>query len=76
MTADDFYRTMIELLHRRPFLTFTVELSNGNRIEIDRPSVAIRGGVAAFIARGGRPIPLDAEDVKQIIDAPAQQPSS
>lgn len=69
MTPESFYREMTTMLHREPFQPFVVEFLDGQRIVIDQPkSVAIRGGVAGHIARGGRPVPIDCEDVKQIVD--------
>ncbi len=72
MTADDFYRTMIEKLDRKPFQPFAVELNDGRRVEIDRPkSVSIRGGVAACSTRESIYVRVESNDVKQIIDIPA-----
>lgn len=71
MTAEDFSRTLKELMHRDPFQSFVVELFDGRQIEIDRPkSLAFRGGLAAGFARGRRPVRIDSDDVKQIVHAP------
>jgi len=73
MTDDDFYRTMLQKLERKPFHPFTVEMNDGRRVEIDRPkTVSIRGGVAACSTRDCIYVRVDAEDVREIVDAPAK----
>jgi hypothetical protein len=68
MSADDFYRAMIEKLDREPFRPFSVELNDGRRVEIIRPrSVSIRGGVAACSTKDSIYVRVDCDDVKQII---------
>ena len=71
MTADVFYRTFIEKLERKPFQPFAVELNDGRRVNIDRPKVAIRGGVAVCTTKERLFVRVDNEDVKQIVDIPA-----
>jgi hypothetical protein len=72
MTADNFENTLEELLTRKPFRAFTIELNTGRRFEIDHPrATVIRQGVAVFVAPGPVPIRIDHDSVSQIIDAPA-----
>jgi len=76
MTAENervlFDRVLLELRQRTPYWAFTVELSSGRRFEVDLPdALAVRDGVAVFIAPGGHPIWFDHENVNQIITVPA-----
>lgn len=72
MTAESFDRVLQALRQRKPFQVFTVELSGGNRFEVDHPgAIVVRDGVAVFLAPGGIPIWFDHESVSQIEGAPA-----
>ncbi len=72
MTWDHFEQLIQHHLNRSPFRIFTVELYGGKRFEIDHPhSVAVKDGVAVFIAPGGVPVWFDHDSVNQIIDASA-----
>lgn len=74
MTADDFYRTMIEKLDREPFQPFVVEMNDGSRVQIDEAdSVAIRGGLAICTTKEALFVRVDNADVRQIVDVPADQ---
>lgn len=76
MTADHFDSIMNELLERRPFRIFTIELDGGRRFEVDYPHAMMsREGVAAFLAPGGVPILFDHDGVNQVIAAPASAES-
>lgn len=71
MTADEFDRAIMEKLDRLPFQAFTIELIDGNRLEIDRPfSVAIRGGRAACFSGGKLHLETRSEQVSNVLDAP------
>ena len=68
-TPEELDRTLIERLNRRPFQTFVVELTDGRRIVVDRPGMAIRDGIAAYIARGKKRVYFfNWKDVKQVAD--------
>jgi hypothetical protein len=68
MTQETFENTLRTLMRRRPFFPFTVELDNGERIEVDAPnSVAWGGGAAAFLNERGEPSFFACEQVKQFI---------
>ena len=51
MSPEEFVNTLSDLLERKPFQRFTVELHNGKRLEFDRPTLAYRGGSASGFAR-------------------------
>lgn len=68
MTTEEFGRKLSELLSAEPFESFVVELETGNQIEIDRPSLAYRGGSAVGFDRGGNYIRIDCGGVKRIIE--------
>lgn len=54
--------------HRNPFRPFSVAMVNGDRFEVDHPdALAVRDGVALFVALGGVPVIFDHEGVSQII---------
>ena len=55
MTEEHFEQTLRELMSRKPFRVFTIELHGGRRFEVDDPTVtALRSGVAVFLAPGAR----------------------
>lgn len=68
MDAGAFNATMTAFRDRRPFRPFTVALVNGDRYEVDHAgALAIREGVALYVAPGSVPIFFDHEGVSQII---------
>jgi hypothetical protein len=68
MERDNFEKSLRAFQRRRPFQTFTVELTSGDRLQIDRPeAMVLRSGVAVYISSQGVPSILDHEDVSQII---------
>lgn len=68
MTAANFTNVLEQFRNRHPFQVFTVELLNGQRLEIDHPGAFFaRDGVAVFIAPGGIPHWFDHESVLQFI---------
>ena len=71
MAAEEFDRLLIGLQQRSPFLPFTIELQGGERFEVDQPAVAVRDGVAVYLAPGGASIWFDHDGVSQIIVAPS-----
>jgi hypothetical protein len=68
MTAQEFTTQMLELLRRRPFVPFDVELVTGERFTIDREDVtSCDGGSAIFGEKDDGPIHLfDYVDTKKI----------
>jgi len=51
MTADIFDKALIELLDRKPFTAFVVELDNGERFEVMHANgVVLRDGKAFYVA--------------------------
>ena len=73
MTWEHFAGLLEHHLDRRPFRPFVVDLHGEKRYEVDHPhSVAVKDGVAAFIAPGGVPVWFDHESVIQIVDAPSE----
>ena len=67
MTARDFKQLLIGLQESTPFVPFTVELQGGERFEVDRPTVAVRDGVAVYLGPGGAPICFDHDRAKRFI---------
>jgi len=73
MQLEHFEQLLQHHLERRPFHVFVLDLQGGKRYEVDHPhSVALKDGVAVFIAPGGVPVWFDHESVTQIADAPAE----
>ena len=72
MTEQHFEQMLHELLGRRPFRVFTIELHGGRRFEIDAPDItALRAGVGVFLSPGGAPIYFDHDSVNHVYDMPA-----
>jgi len=69
MDRDTFDSTIRAFKQRKPFRPFTVAMANGDRLEIDYPeALAIREGVALFVAPGGVPVIFDHEGVSRLSD--------
>ncbi len=69
MTADRFGQLLEEFLSRRPFRPFRVELSTGERFEIDHSgAVSHRDGFAVFVGPGTKIHYFDNDSVVQFID--------
>lgn len=67
MTEEHFERTLRTFWHRKPFRSFTVALVNGDRFQVDHPeALALRSGVAVFVATDGTPTVFDHESVSQV----------
>jgi hypothetical protein len=68
MDRDTFDGVIRAYKHRKPYHPFTVALVNGDRVEIDHPdALALRSGVALYMAPGSIPWFFDHEAVSQII---------
>ena len=69
MTVENFQALVEKLSERRPFRPFTIELSSGERLEVDHShALAYRDGIATFIGPGAVPFWFDHEGVVTIID--------
>jgi hypothetical protein len=67
MTTENFDHVLQALRQRKPFQVFTVELTGGDRFEVDHPEAfVVRDGNAVFIAPGGIPIWFDHKGVSRI----------
>ena len=74
MTVELFDATLKDLRHRTPLGSFTVELEDGQVIEVDQAqAVAFRGGVATYVESGGRMTFFDHHEVKRITPSPVDQ---
>ncbi len=61
---------------RTPFRPFTVVTMSGQRHEVDHPeALAIRGGVALFVAPGVIPVIFDHESIDEVVGDLAGQPT-
>ena len=68
MSVETFQSLVETLSERRPFHPFTIELTDGQRFEVDHPhALAYRNGLASFLAPGGAPIWFDHEGVSTIL---------
>jgi hypothetical protein len=68
MDRNRFDSTLLTLKNNRPFRPFTVAMVNGDRLEVDYPdALAIREGMAFFVAPGGVTVWFDHEGVSQVI---------
>lgn len=68
MDRGTFEATVMSYKRRRPYQPFTLELVNGGRVEIDHPdAIALREGMAFYIAPGRIPHFFDHEGVCRII---------
>lgn len=75
MTQQHFDEFFVALRDRKPFRPFTVEVTGGNRFEVDHPWAMIaRDGVAVFLRPGGVPVYFDHESVTQVVDDIADNP--
>ncbi len=68
MDRDTFTETIRAFKHRAPFRPFTVVTVAGNRHEVDHPdALAVKDGVALFLAPGGVPVIFDHEGISEVI---------
>ena len=74
MDRDTFDITLRTLKNSEPFRPFTIAMVNADRLEVDYPdALAMREGVALFVAPGRVPVWLDHEGVSQVIGELAGQ---
>ena len=76
MDRDTFDTTLRTLKRATPFRPFTLAMVNGDRLEVDFPdALALREGVALYLAPGRIPVWFDHEGVSQVIgDLAGQSP--
>lgn len=68
MTVEHFENLFGDLTARSPFHPFTVELTGGQRFEVDHPkAMIVRDGVAVFMRSGGIPVWFGHESVTQVV---------
>lgn len=68
MDREKFDVTLRALKNGRPFRPFTLAMVNGDRLEVDfADGLALREGVALFLAPGGVPVWFDHEGVSSVI---------
>ena len=73
MTAENFDAAMERLLNGKPFRMFTVQLVNGDRLQVDHPNaVASKYGFAYFIGPGKVVHEFDHNSVLQFIEDRAE----
>ena len=68
MTAEHFETTIDALMAIRPFKPFTIELTTGQRFEVDGPGMLLWKDGAVFKSPGGPLVIFDHEGVSQIIN--------
>jgi hypothetical protein len=66
MTPDQVEQKIIELIHRKPFVPFVVEMNDGTSLEVPHPRLAINGGGAGFIGRDGGLVDIEFKAVHSI----------
>ena len=67
MDRETFSDTVLAFKQRTPFRPFTIVTVAGSRHEVDRPEViAVRGGVALYIAPGDIPVIFDHDGVSEV----------
>ena len=67
MSPGAFAHAVDRFARREPFRPFTVELTGGDRVEIDRrDALAYRGGSATFLSPAGKIVFLDAGGVATV----------
>ena len=77
MESESFARSLTASSHRRPFESFTVELSSGELITVDHPEALVyRGGLAVYVALDGTPTLFDHTQVTRMIGTLDSQATS
>ncbi len=75
MDVKHFERSLHTFQRQKPFQSFTVALVNGDRVQVDHPeALALRAGMAVFIAADGTPALFDHESVSQLIGESLRKP--
>jgi hypothetical protein len=54
------------LIHRKPFVPFVLEMSNGTSLEIPHPRLSINGGGAGFFGSDGGIVNFEFRSVRAI----------
>jgi hypothetical protein len=66
MSPEQVEERVIELIHREPFVPFVVEMTDGERLEIPHPRLAIAAGGAVFIGPEGGLVDFEFKTVRSI----------
>jgi hypothetical protein len=66
MTPEQVEESVIELIHREPFVPFVVEMTDGQSLEIPHPRLAINGGGAVFLGPDGGLVDFEFNTVRAI----------
>lgn len=66
MSEEKFQQLLRECIHREPFVPFYVDLTDGQRILVDYPSVAFSGRAAGFLSETEGLIRFSCDEVKAI----------
>lgn len=66
MTPQQVEEKIVELVHREPFVPFTVELTDGALLEVPHPRLSINGGGAGFFGPDGGIVDIDFKTVRAI----------
>ena len=68
MDPETFTETIRAFKHQTPFRPFTVVTVSGNKYEVDHgDALAVKDGVALYLAPGGIPVIFDHEGVSEVI---------
>ncbi len=65
MTREDFERTLRVYTRRKPFIPFTVLLTDGRRYVIDHPELTFNGSVAGCISETDGLIDFSFDEVER-----------
>jgi hypothetical protein len=66
MSPEQVEEQVIALIHREPFVPFVVEMTDGQKLEIPHPRLAITAGGAGFIGADGGLVDVDFTKVRSI----------
>ncbi|HUY34795.1 MAG TPA: hypothetical protein VMV69_18765 [Pirellulales bacterium] len=67
MVSKSFAKALRAFVYRKPFKRFTVELINGERIEVEHPEALVfRGGVAVYFSPKNEISIFDHEGVARV----------
>ncbi len=74
MESESFERSLNAFSRRKPFQSFSVELSSGESITVDHPDALVyRGGLAVYVALDGTPTLFDHAQVTRMVGSPDNQ---
>ncbi len=68
MSTEQFEKTLLQFIRRRPFEPFVVELLDGRVIEIASPNVVVGGGAATLISPNFEHTDFSSKQVRAIRD--------